>query len=77
MCVWGVGCSLDPHRYSVADLGGGPHLNVCLGCWLQSGSSQVFSGRSRGGPHLNVCLGCWLQSGSSQVFSGRSKGDLT
>ena len=26
MCVWGVGCSLDPHRYSVEDLRG-PHLN--------------------------------------------------
>ena len=36
MQVWGVGCSLDPHRYSVADLRGGPHLNVCLGCWLQA-----------------------------------------
>ena len=67
MRVWGVGCSLDPHRYSVADLGGGPHLNVCLGCWLQSGSSQVFSGRSRGGTSpkcvFGVLVAVWILTG--------------
>ena len=31
MCVWGVGCSLDPHRYSVADLGGGTSPKFVFG----------------------------------------------
>ena len=41
MQVWGVGCSLDPHRYSLADLGGGTSpkcvFGVLVAVWILTG----------------------------------------
>ena len=67
MCVWGVGCSLDPHRYSVADLGGGTSPKCVFGVLVAVWISQVFSGRSKGGTSpkcvFGVLVAVWILTG--------------